>query len=59
MRAKEVPGVTNVFFSLFKGHLFSDGIGLVSHWVRLESDGDCGAYQGSGGRQWGSGVSLP
>ena len=33
MLAKEVPGVTNVFLTLLKGHLFPDGIGLVSHMV--------------------------
>ena len=31
VRAEEGPGVANVFFSLLKGDLLSDGIGLISH----------------------------
>ena len=31
MRAQEGPGVSDVFFSLLKGDLLSDGIGLISH----------------------------
>jgi len=33
VRAQEVPGVPNVFLTLLKGDLFSDGIGLISHRV--------------------------
>ena len=31
MLAKEVPGITYVFFSLLEGDLFSDAVGLISH----------------------------
>ena len=31
MRAEEGPGVANVFFSLLKGDLLSNGIGLIFH----------------------------
>jgi len=33
VRTKKVPGFTNVFFSLLKGHLLSNSIGLISHCV--------------------------
>jgi hypothetical protein len=38
-----------VFFSLLKGHLFADGIGLVSHWFLLCLMGIYGLSRGSGG----------
>jgi hypothetical protein len=38
-----------VFFSLLKGHLFSDGIGLVSHWFLWCLIGIYGRSRGSGG----------
>jgi hypothetical protein len=37
-----------VFFSLLKGHLFSDGIGLVSHWFLWCLMGIYGRSRGSG-----------
>ena len=47
MVAQEVPRFPNVFLPLLEGHLFSNGIGLISHlvvWIPL------GIY----GRSWGS-----
>ncbi len=38
-----------MFFSLFKGDLFSDGIGLVSHWFLWCLMGIYGRSRGSGG----------
>jgi hypothetical protein len=38
-----------VFFSLLKGHLFADGIGLVSHWFLWCLMGIYGRSRGSGG----------
>ncbi len=38
-----------MFFSLLKGHLFSDGIGLVSHWFLWCLMGIYGRSRGSGG----------
>jgi len=46
---QEVPGVSDVFFSLLKGHLFSDGIGLISHWFLCGLMGIDGRSRGSGG----------
>jgi hypothetical protein len=36
-----------VFFSLLKGHLFSDGIGLISHWFLWSLMGIYGRSRGS------------
>ncbi len=38
-----------MFFSLLKGHLFADGIGLVSHMVLRFLMGIYGRSRGSGG----------
>ena len=38
-----------MFFSLLKGHLFADGIGLISHWFLWRLVGICGRSRGSGG----------
>ena len=38
-----------MFFSLHKGHLFADGIGLVSHWFLWCLMGIDGRSGGSGG----------
>ena len=38
-----------MFFSLLKGHLFADGIGLVSHWFLWGLMGIYGRSRGSGG----------
>ena len=38
-----------MFFSLLKGHLFSDGIGLISHWFLWCLMGIDGRSRGSGG----------
>ena len=32
MLAKEHPGLADVILTLLKGNLFSNGIGLISHW---------------------------
>ena len=37
-----------MFFSLLKGHLFADGIGLISHWFLWSLMGIDGRSRGSG-----------
>jgi hypothetical protein len=50
--AQEVPGVPDVFFSLLKRNLFSDGIGLISHWFLWGFMGIYGRRRDSGGIFW-------
>ena len=52
MVAQEVPGVPDVFFSLLKRNLFSDGIGLISYWFLWGFIGIYGRSWDSGGIFW-------
>ena len=55
MLAKEHPGLADVILTLLKGNLFSNRIGLISHWVLCRCIGIYGACD-PGGRQWGPDV---
>jgi len=50
--AKEHPSLSDMILTLLKGDLFSNGIGLISHWVICMGIGIYGACD-PGGRQWG------